>query len=125
MSEPRTSRVQCPVLVLRLYDAQLAADTHMEELRDELLDRHRESEAANVVLDLEAVTYLSSAGITPLLMLVKAVRAGEGRLVLANLSPEVQGVLVATRLVSTAKGTPASLETQPDVPAAVASLYGK
>ena len=125
MTEARPTRLRCPVLVLRLCDAQLTEDVQAEALRDELLQRRQDSGAANVVLEMDAVTYLSSAGIAPLLALAKAVRAEEGRLVLAGLSPAVLGVLVATRLVGTGTGAPATFEAQPDVPSAVASLYGK
>ena len=124
MAEPNFHRSQCPVLVLRLCDAQVTGDVLAESLRDDLLERVERAGAANVVLDMKAVTYLSSTGISPLLALAKVVRSNEGRLALAGLTPDVLGVLVATRLVSSERGVPAPFETHADVPSAVASIYG-
>jgi hypothetical protein len=51
------------------------------------------------------------------------VRPREGRLLPAALRPEVEGVLAATRLISSTGSASATFEKHPDVPAAIASLY--
>ncbi|MGL4555411.1 MAG: STAS domain-containing protein, partial [Gemmataceae bacterium] len=122
MSEPTTRQVACPILVLRLVQPQLSGDEQAEAVRDELLAQLHASKAENVVLDLSSIKYMSSSGITPLLTLVKAVRGNEGRLVLVGLTPPVEGVLTASRLITSSKTLPAPFEHQPDVPAAIHAL---
>jgi anti-anti-sigma factor len=123
MSASRPRHLRCPLIVLSITSSQLSGDQIADQVRDELLDLLERFGAVHVVLDLKAVTYISSAGIRPLLSLVKAVREREGRLVLANVSPQVKEVLSVTRLLTSGGITPTTLEAQPDVPAAVASLY--
>jgi anti-anti-sigma factor len=115
--------VRCPVIVLEVNEAQVMGDTVADTVRDEFLDLYQHSGAVHVVIDMEQVTYLSSAGIRPLLALNREVREHEGRLVLCNLTRDVESVFVATRLVSTTKSVPATFERQDNVPGAVASLY--
>src|SRR5262245_33289884 len=123
MSEQQPRYVQCPVLVLRVNESQVTGDTVADALRDEFLALYEHSGAVHIVLDMGQVTYLSSAGIRPLLSLTKKAREREGRLILTGLSPEVAGVLVATGLVGTSRQTRAAFETHADGPAAVAALY--
>jgi anti-anti-sigma factor len=113
------------VLVLHVDEGQVTGDTVADALRDELLALYLQSGAIHVVLDMETVTYLSSAGIRPLLSLKRQVSQHEGRMILCNLSPDVESVFVATRLISTSRAVPATFETHPDVPAALAALYPK
>ena len=94
-------QLSCSVLVLRCLSPQLADDT-AEAFRDEALAAVERSRPEALVLDLSGVKYLSSAGITPLL--------------------DVEGVLVASRLISSGEPMAAAFEHQPDVAAAVASL---
>lgn len=58
------------------------------------------AEAKRVVLDLDAVPYLSSAGIRLLLLLYRDVRDRGGRIVLAGLSEELRDVLDMTGFLS-------------------------
>jgi anti-anti-sigma factor len=111
------------VIVLRVNESQVMGDTVADALRDELQALYKGSGAVHVVIDMAQVAYLSSAGIRPLLALNRDVREREGRLVLCCLSEDVESVFIATRLVSSTRGTPATFEKHPDVPAAVASLY--
>jgi anti-anti-sigma factor len=114
--------VRCQLIVLSVTTAQLSGDQIADQARDELLDLVERSGAVNVVLDLQAVTYISSAGIRPLLSLGRAVRERGGRMVLASVHPDVKEVLSVTRLL-TSGIHPTTLEAQADVPAAVASLF--
>jgi anti-anti-sigma factor len=123
MLEHQTRYVRCPVIVLRLNESQVMGDTVADTVRDEFLSIYQHSGAIHVVIDMQQVNYLSSAGIRPLLALLKEVREREGRLVLCNLHRDVEGVFVATRLVTSSKSAPATFEKHDDVPAAVASLY--
>jgi anti-anti-sigma factor len=123
MTEHLPTYVRCPLIVLRVNESQVMGDTVADTLRDELQAAYRASGAVHVVIDLQQVAYLSSAGIRPLLALNRDVRDREGRLLLCNLSEDVESVFIATRLVSTSPSTPSPFEKHADVPAAVASLY--
>ncbi len=125
MSEQQSRYVQCPVLVARITEAQVMGDTVADALRDNLLALYEQTAATHVVIDMEKVAYLSSAGIRPLLALNRQVREREGRLVLCGLNRDVEGVFVATRLISNNRSTPATFENAPDVPTAIAALYQK
>src|SRR5215468_1410744 len=72
VSYPR--HLRCPLIVLSITSSQLSGDQIADQVRDELLDLLERSGTVNVVLDLKAVSYLSSAGIRPLLSLVRAIR---------------------------------------------------
>lgn len=123
MSAQPFTHLKCPVVVLRVTTTQVMGDTLADAIRDEIITVYGQTRFIHVVIDMEPVTYISSAGIRPLLGLNRLVREREGRLVLCNLNEDVKDVLLTTRLISGSKSTPATFETQPDVPAAVASLY--
>jgi anti-anti-sigma factor len=121
MTAPSWNHVRCPVVVLRITESQVHGDALAETLRDEFLAAYQQSGAQHAVLDMGQVTYISSAGIRPLLGLNRCAHENGGRLVLCNLQPEIASVLTITRLISSA-GT-ATFETQPDAAGAVACLY--
>jgi anti-anti-sigma factor len=125
MLEDQNSYVQCPVLVIRVTEAQVMGDTVADALRDQLLSLYDQTGATHAIIDMGQVTYLSSAGIRPLLALNREVREREGRLILCGLTDEVEGVFVATRLISPSHSVPATFECAADVSAAVAHLYPK
>lgn len=125
MSEPPSPpETHCSVIILRLTQPQVSGDVQSEAVRDELLAHLDQTRPDHVVLDLSGVKYLSSAGIAPLLALAKAVREREGRFILAGLTPHVEGVLTASRLITSGRSLPATFEHQADVSAAIAALYG-
>ena len=123
MSEQRFKHLSCPVVVLRVNEPQVMGDTVADALRDDLISAYDGSGAVHAVIDLQAVVYLSSAGLRPLLTLNRLVRSREGRLLLCGLSSDVEGVFTATRLISSAGSAPATFEKHESVPAAIASLY--
>lgn len=123
MPEPQARLVGCPVVVFSIREAQINSDTIAETLRDDLLALYLQVGAVNVVLDFQAVTYLSSAGFRPLLSLNRHVRERGGRLVLCNLRPEVEEVFTVTHLIASSSAGPAAFLAQPTVSAAVAHLY--
>jgi anti-anti-sigma factor len=122
MAEQQAVQVSCPLVVLRIEAAQVSGDTLAEALRDEFLTIYSRSPAVNAVLDLRAVTYLSSVGFRPLLSLVRAVHGRGGRLVLFGLRPNVEETFATTRLISTRGSGPSTFEIQADLAAAVTSL---
>jgi stage II sporulation protein AA (anti-sigma F factor antagonist) len=123
MSEPQWKHLACPAVVFAVRVAEIRGDALADELRDELLAAYERSAAVHAVLDLQGVTFLSSAGFRPFLSLQRRVRARGGRLVLCRLGPEVEEVLSVTRLIGAHGSTPAAFTTQPTVPSAVAHLY--
>ncbi len=108
------------VLVLTLTDAQLRSDDLAAALRDELLDAV--GDAANVVLDLRNVAYMSSVAFRPLLGLYQLLKDRGGRVVLCNLTRPVAEVMHLMRLLSTSHSSASPFEEKPDVDAAVAAL---
>ncbi len=70
--------------------------TTAPQLQSELLENF---DSANYIrLDFKQLVYISSAGLRVLLMAEKTARARGGKVVLANVSPEVMEVLEMTGL---------------------------
>ena len=115
--------LSCPVVVLRVSVAEVRGDDLADDLREEMLAVYERSQAVNAVVDFAAVNYLSSAGFRPLLSMQRKVRERGGRLVLCGLTPVVEEIFVATRLISTSGISRAAFEVQKDVSAAVAHLF--
>jgi stage II sporulation protein AA (anti-sigma F factor antagonist) len=122
MPEQPFKHISCPIVVLRLETSQLIGDAIADALREEFLAARERVGARHVVVDFEAVAYLSSASFRPLLSLLREVRARQGHLVLCNLNPNVHEIFTVTRLISSHGSAPAAFEVQADVAAAVASL---
>ena len=123
MSEPSFKHLVCPVVVVKVTEAQIRGDSLSDALRDEFLALATQTGAVYVVLDFQAVMFLVSTGIRPLLSLNRYLHAKGGRLVLCNLNENIRELLEQTRLISTAGATHVVFDTQPDVPSAVAALY--
>ena len=122
MSEQPFKHISCPLVVLRIEASQLIGDVVAEALREEFLAAYQRVGARHVVVDFQAVTYLSSASFRPLLSLLRDVRAKTGRMVLCNLHPDVHEIFTVTRLISSHSSAPAAFEVQANVADAVASL---
>lgn len=77
----------------------------------------------HVVLNLERVQYISSAGVSTLVALLKRVKANDGRLVVCGITPPVLAILRLCQLLpqDTGRGS-AVLASAPDVTAAVQRL---
>ncbi|MCW5977346.1 MAG: STAS domain-containing protein [Bryobacteraceae bacterium] len=56
--------------------------------------------ASKVILDMTKVNYLSSAGLRLLLLVYREFAAKKGKLVLLNVSPEIQSVMSHTGFLS-------------------------
>jgi anti-anti-sigma factor len=116
--------VESGVRVLVVKARQLLDDT-AEPLRRDLDRAMREQGPSQVVLSLERVGVVSSAGISTLFTLLKRVKALDGRLVLCGLTPQVTMVLRLCQLIAQEDGAgPFVFAAEPDVPAAVGRLSG-
>jgi anti-sigma B factor antagonist len=119
MSDPQKTMVDCPAVILRVREAQLNNETVVETLRDQLQTLYLQSAAVHAVLDMGAVTYLSSVGFAPLLSLNRQIRERGGRLVLCNLRPDVEEIFTVTRLVDPTGTARTAFLMQPNLAAAV------
>ncbi len=114
--------VKNSVLVVTLTDAKIQGDDLGDALRDELLAALSQSDVFKVIIDFQAVTFLSSAGFRPLLSLNRKLREKRGRMIFCNLAPQVEEVLVVTRLLGTSPATPAPFEKAADLSEALSRL---
>lgn len=127
MSDQHSVLVSTSVMVIKVTEPQIMGDTVADALRDQFLALTDQCKTQHVVIDMQSVRYISSAGIRPLLTLNKRIREHGGRMILCNLSHDVESVFSATRLIttsSTPRSIPATFESHPDVLASISSLYG-
>jgi anti-anti-sigma factor len=128
MSEPTyhhlQHHVERGVLVVTLLEAELRTEGVVEAVRHELFDVVARHGTGKVVLDLQKVRYVASAGFHPLLSLHHKLQDEGSRLVLCGLSPILSEVFRVTKLVRGAGAATAPFESEADVPAAVARLAG-
>jgi anti-sigma B factor antagonist len=104
----------------------LGTDIHLDEQRTEnfrqrLFDLLDHSAPPQLLLDFRNVRFLSSTTLGVLVSLYKRLQAKGGRLVVANLNPEVYEVFQITRLervfeVRKVDATAAALDTLPEIP---------
>ncbi len=113
----------CPLVVVKVTEEQIRGDQLADSLRDEFLAIATQTGATFVVLDFQAVTFLVSTGIRPLLSLNRYLHSKGGRLVLCNLNENIRELFEQTRLISSSGSTQVVFEVQADVPSAVAALY--
>ena len=97
----------CAFLTVQAYDQIVLARVEKERLLDarditalaeeltKLLDRHPR---ISLVLDLEAVSAMSSAALGKLVALHKAVTGFKGRMVLAGVKPSIMPLFTVTKL---------------------------
>jgi anti-anti-sigma factor len=123
MSEEAFKHMICPLVVVKVTEAQIRGDNLSDALRDELLAVATQTQAVYVVLDFQTVTFLGSTGIRPLLSLNRYLHTRGGRLILCNLNDNIREVFEQTRLISTGGSTHVVFEVQPDVPTAIAAVY--
>jgi anti-anti-sigma factor len=123
MAEATYKHFGCPIVVLRVVPTEVRGDELGHEMRDEAVAIYNPTGAVNVVVDFAGVTFVSSAGVRPLLALQRLVKERGGRLVLCNLHENVREMLDVTRMLRSSGITTLEIETRPDVPSAVACLY--
>ena len=89
--EPTSERFSFAVIGDRLVLRGRLDATSVAETRDELLALE-----GNLIVDLAVLTYISSAGLGLLLMLLKKMKKAEHNLRLINIQPAVRNVFVLT-----------------------------
>jgi anti-anti-sigma factor len=123
MADPTDSIVTADaVLLLTVNVAEVRGDeltTEMERLFSEEVAR---TGATKVVLDMGAVTYITSTGVRTLLTLYHHVKKAGGRVVLCRLHEMVSEVLALMRFIDPSGQRPSPFEVKPDLAAAVMSL---
>jgi anti-anti-sigma factor len=128
MSEPiyRHLRpaVERGVLVLTVLESELRTEEVVDGVRRELFEAVERHGTGKVVLDLQRVRYLASAGFQPLLVLHRKLQEEGSRLVLCGLSPVLSEVFRVTKLVRAGGGAAAPFECEADAAAAVTRLAG-
>ena len=123
MSDSIATPVTCEAVVLFTVNAsQIRGDELAAELEQAFVSEVDRTRAARVVVDMKAVTYVTSTGVRALLSLYQRVKALGGRVVLCGLSEMVADVLNVMRFIDTSGVRPTPFELQPDVAAAVVSL---
>jgi anti-anti-sigma factor len=126
MSEPCYDHLRCHVergvLVLTILEAELRTDALVDAVQDELFEAVARHGAGKIVLDLQHVRYLASAGFGPLLSLHRKLQQDGSRLLLCGLSPILSEVFRVTKLVRGAGTAGAPFESEADVSAALARL---
>jgi anti-anti-sigma factor len=110
------------VLLLTVNVPQVRGDEITTELERACTAEVDRAEATKVILDMKAVSYITSTGVRALLSLHHKLKNLSGRIVLCNLSEMVSEVLQIMRFIDPSGLRPAPFEVQPDVPAAVISL---
>ncbi len=113
MSEKPLQHLSCPLVVLKINEAEVRGDPLADAMRSEMLAVYLQSNAQHAVLDFSGVTYLASTGFRPLLSLNRVVRQRQGRLVLCGLNPDVAEVFAVTRLIDTSGVTRANSRRSP------------
>ena len=86
------------VTVVRLTDRKVVDETNIQELGRELFSLVEEEQRKNLLLNFEAVGFLSSSALGKLITLDKKVKAHGGKLRLSNIRPEIYEVFAITKL---------------------------
>ncbi len=109
--EIKTARKEKAMLVELSGRLDALTSTDFETRMRQLMEKGH----ARFVLDMEAVDYISSAGLRSVLVISKALKAADGRLLLAGLSEPVREVFEMT-------GFAGILEIYPSAAAAFGQL---
>ncbi len=123
MSDSIASPVTCDIVLLFTVNAsQVRGDEVTCTLEKTFAAEIDRTQAGKVVLDMTAVTYITSTGVRALLGVHQRVKARNGRVVLCGLCEMVAEVLSIMRFIDASGLRPTPFEVQPDVSAAVVSL---
>jgi anti-anti-sigma factor len=123
MSEPTANLVtRDTVLLLTVNVAEIRGDEMTAALERLFTAEVERIGATKVVLDMGAVTYITSTGVRTLLTLYHHVKKAGGRVVLCRLNEMVSEVLALMRFIDPSGERPSPFEVRPDVTAAVDAL---
>ncbi|HKI38781.1 MAG TPA: STAS domain-containing protein [Gemmataceae bacterium] len=110
------------VLLLKINAPEVRGEELSSELERAFAAEVDRAEATKVVVDMKAVTYITSTGVRALLTLYHKVKGAGGRVVLCGLTEMVAEVLEVMRFIDSSGVRPTPFEVQPDVAAAVVTL---
>jgi len=123
MPDSLASPVICEaVLLFTINASQVRGDEVTSALEQTFVDEVDRTQASRVVVDMKAVTYITSTGVRALLSLQHKVKGLGGRVVLCGLCEMVAEVLTIMRFIDATGMRTTPFEVQPDVAAAVVSL---
>jgi anti-sigma B factor antagonist len=86
---------------VRFQDARITDAEHIHCLGEELLALFEKEKRNAILLDFENVVFLSSSALGKLIKLNNRMRAGQGKLRLAAIRPEIYEVFRITKLDET------------------------
>lgn len=86
------------VTVVRFVDRKITDDANIQEIGLELFQLADEDGRRCVLLNFDAVEFLSSAALGKLITMDKKMKAKGGSLVLSNIRPEIYEVFAITKL---------------------------
>jgi anti-anti-sigma factor len=110
------------VLLLTLNTPEVRGDELCGQLERIFAAEVDRAEATKVIVDMKAVTYITSTGVRALLSLYQKVKSCGGHVVLCGLSEMVAEVLEVMRFIDSSGIHPTPFEVQRDVAAAAVSL---
>ena len=122
MPDPTPTITRDAVLLLTINAPEIRGDEITTELEQVFAAEMDGTKATKVVVDMQAVSYITSTGVRALLSLHHKVKPLGGRAVLCGLNEMVAEVLGVMRFIDRSGQRPAPFEVQPDVAAATVSL---
>lgn len=122
MPDPTPLVTSDAVLLFTINAAEVRGEELTTELERLFTSEVERTGATKVVLDMGAVTYITSTGVRTLLTLHQQLKKTGGRVVLCGLREMVSEVLAVMRFIDPAGQRPAPFEVKPDVTAAVTGL---
>jgi anti-anti-sigma factor len=110
------------VLVLTIHAAEVRGEELTAELERTFAAELDRTAATKVIVDMSAVTYITSTGVSTLLALNQKIKRAGGRVVLCGLQELVSEVLHVMRFIDPTGRRPALFDVRPDAAAAAAYL---
>ncbi len=99
------------VLILRITAPEIRTTQDSQALRDELLQMAQQGRKARVVVDLEAVRFIGSAGLLGFLSLRRQVaQQPQGEVVLCHAAEDLRALLQVCRLIPAEPGQAAAFQ---------------
>ena len=86
------------VTVVSFVDTKIVTDENIQEVGDQLYSLVEDEGHKQLLLNFGNVQYLSSAALGKLITLNKKVQSAKGKLILANIDPQIHEVFEITKL---------------------------
>jgi anti-sigma B factor antagonist len=98
-NEPKfATRKAGEATVVRLAGPRITDQVYINELGDELVELLEQAQPPDLLIDLNAVEFLSSSMLGKLIRLLKRTRQSNGRLRLCSIRPSIMEVFEITQL---------------------------